>query len=691
MAETAVAEREVRQERLYRDAMFAPETANLKERTIEVVWSTGARVLRRSWWEGTKWWEELSLAPGAVRLERLNSRAPLLDSHMPYSVKDQLGVVERAWIVQNGDGSFEGRALIRFSQNDDVTPVWDNVRAGIVCNVSIGYNVFTWEEVDDETTDIPIRTAVDWEPGEISLVSINADVGAGVRAEQNSQAPNLVPQSNSATIRARHNRAEEQTMPPEVTPTATQPAKATPDTATRAAPVAEVTPAQPAAPATPETRAAPSAPTADPVADERSRASEILTLCRKAQVPESFAAKLIQDAVRIEDARAQIVEEWGKRSGQPTVAHLQVLTDERDKVRSAVERALLHRADPVRFPLENDDSARDYRSMSLLEMGRDMLERQGIQTRRFSKQEQAEMVLGLRSGSGLGAHTSSDFPLITANVANKVLRQTYDAQESTWKPWVRIVEVPDFKDNSRVALGGAPSLEEVKDGGEVKGGKVSEYAEKYKLKNYAKRVVIGRQAIINDDTSAFSRVPQAFAVSAAATESDVVYALLTANAALTDGVALFHATHANLGTLALALAGLTEMRVAMSKQTNPAAQIIHVRPRYVIVPVALQTTAEQLLQLTTAPVTDSNTNPFKGKYMPIAEPRLDASSAVVWYGAADPSAIDTLEVAYLQGQRGPRVETRLGWDVQGIEVMCNLDFGGGPIDFRGMFKSAGTG
>ena len=61
-------------------AMFAPETINVEERTVELVWSTGAQVRRASWSRGD-YIEELSMAPGAVRMDRLNKGAPLLDAH----------------------------------------------------------------------------------------------------------------------------------------------------------------------------------------------------------------------------------------------------------------------------------------------------------------------------------------------------------------------------------------------------------------------------------------------------------------------------------------------------------------------------------------------------------------------------------------------------------------------------------
>ncbi len=61
-----------------------------------------------------------------------------------------------------------------------------------------------------------------------------------------------------------------------------------------------------------------------------------------------------------------------------------------------------------------------------------------------------------------------------------------------------------------------------------------------------KVIGITRQVIINDDLDAFTRVPSLFGTAAATLESDVVWGIVTANPAMGNGVALFHANHKNL-------------------------------------------------------------------------------------------------------------------------------------------------
>ena len=80
----------------------------------------------------------------------------------------------------------------------------------------------------------------------------------------------------------------------------------------------------------------------------------------------------------------------------------------------------------------------------------------------------------------------------------------------------------------------------------------------------------------------------------------------------------------------------------------------------------------------------------RNRLAPISEPRLDAASETAWYLAASPNQIDTIEYAYLEGQQGAYIETRNGFDVDGVEIKCRLDFGAKAIDWRGLYKNPGA-
>jgi hypothetical protein len=119
-----------------KDAMeLAPNTADAQARTVEVVWSAGARVRRASFF-GEPYDEELSLDPAHVRLERLNAGAPFLKVHELGALDAVIGsVVPGSARLENG----RGIALVRISERDDVEPIWRDIQAGHIRAVSIGY------------------------------------------------------------------------------------------------------------------------------------------------------------------------------------------------------------------------------------------------------------------------------------------------------------------------------------------------------------------------------------------------------------------------------------------------------------------------------------------------------------------------------------------------------------------------
>ena len=130
----------------------------------------------------------------------------------------------------------------------------------------------------------------------------------------------------------------------------------------------------------------------------------------------------------------------------------------------------------------------------------------------------------------------------------------------------------------------------------------------------------------------------------------------------------------------------------MAKQTGlDKKTILNIRPSYLIVPAALELAAEQLVAQNLLPAKTLDVVPQSIRTItPISEPRLDAFSAGAWYLAANPAQIDTIEYAYLEGQQGAYIETRNGFDVDGVEIKCRLDFGAKAIDWRGLYKNNGV-
>lgn len=419
---------------------------------------------------------------------------------------------------------------------------------------------------------------------------------------------------------------------------------------------------------------------------ERDRVSTIYDLAGRLNLERSFAEDLVKRGTDIGEARRLILDQVAAKSEETrTFSQVSIPLGGRDEQitrRDAVANALLHRYSPTLFQLE--DAARQYRGMTLMELARESLGNAGVNTRGLSRDEVATRAL----------HSTSDFPEILSAVTNKTLRQAYDAYPRTFMLFCRQVLATDFKAMHRVQLGEAPQLLEVGESGEFKRGTLGESKESYKVKTYGRVVAITRQTLINDDLDAFTRIPAMYGNSIAQLESDVVWGIITANPAMADGSALFHTSHKNLaGTgAALAVEAVGAARAAMAKQTGlDKKTVLNVRPAFLIVPASLELKAEQLVAQNLVPAATSSVVPQSIRTLaPISEPRLDAASETAWYLAASPNQIDTIEYAYLEGQQGAYIETRNGFDVDGVEIKCRLDFGAKAIDWRGLYKNPGA-
>jgi len=603
-----------------------------EERTAALTWYTGAAVRR---YDARGPYEmRFSMEPGAVRLERLASgSAPLLNAHRDYTVADVIGVIAKAWI-ENG----AGKAVVRFSKREDVTPIWRDVEDGILRNASMGVAIHALQDVTPEGAALRQVLVNDWEPEEVSLVPIGADPGAGFKFE-------------------RATGPQEQTMDETITETGGEArSEVNLDAERQAAALAE-----------------------------RTRILELDKIGRAAKLDARLIAEHVEKGTAIEDFRKLALDELARRSEETPIrsATVVVTRDEADTRRAGIAASLLFRYDPKLFPL-TDELGRDWVGMTLLDLGRECLEAAGTRTRRLSRNEIAKLALA-----------TSDFPYILADVANKTLRQAYEAYPRTFLPFSRRRTAADFKNINALQIGESPALQKVNEKGEFTYGSIAESKETYKLATYGRIVGITRQVIINDDLGAFTRIPAGFGVAAATLESDTVWGIITSNPAMGDGVALFHANHSNLNTgsgSALGLTGLGAGMAAMAKQKGlDGVTTLNVQARYLAVPVALQLTAFQLVATNLAPVESAKVVPeYIRALVPIAEPRLDAASTTAWYLFASPDQIDTIEYAYLEGQDGVYIETRQGFEVDGVEIKARLDFGAKAIDWRGMQKNAGA-
>lgn len=633
-------------EPMQRAAAFVPSTLNSDLRTVELTWTTGARGLRSSFFGGD-WFEELDMSPGAVRLDRLNGGASLLNNHQGHELSNVLGVVERAWL----DGT-QGRALVRFSDREDVAPIWRDVQSGIIRNVSVGYQVHRWSDpIRGADGEPPTYRALDWEPMELSLVAVPFDAGAQVRNQ-----PVSVPQDMT-----------------EKAPAGGEPAVIEQER-TALAPAATVAVADPAR--------EPEQSTTRQLKLER----DILRMAMAAGCDEAQTEELLRCAdVTAAAVMATRMTRERLEAKSPVVAGgspIAVTRDEGDTLIRGLEAALAQRMMPQAKP---SDLARQYRGYTLLEMTRQYLESRGVNTLGMSKTELVSR----------GFHSTSDFPLLFSNLAGKSLDAAYEEEPHTWGPLARQRNLPDFKNASDLVVGGDLTPELLLEGGEYKGGTLTEGQHQWRLFTYARKITLTRQAIINDDLSAMERVPDLLGRGFRRLESNIIWALITGNAVTSvDGLPLFHANHSNTGTGAIATAGWNAARKAMRKQKDIAGTTINLTPGFLIAPTDLEATALQFLYpggfMATSRTGDNGpvTAQTAGVQL-IVEPRLDGS-ATQWYAATAANAVEGIVYGYLAGEEGPSITTNEKRDPDGVELLARFDFGAAVKDFRFIYRSSGT-
>ena len=413
----------------------------------------------------------------------------------------------------------------------------------------------------------------------------------------------------------------------------------------------------------------------------------------------------IEDNVALVDAQRQVFRELALRdeqhrgpvAGASGARDIVAGEDPLVHVRSGIENALLHRMHPYtpargktpEYGFKLTEQGREYRGMTILDTARRYLEASGVRTTGMSRMELAGAAMGLRAGY----HTTSDFANLLADLPNKILRQAYLEAPQTFSRIVRTMTLADFKKSRLLQLGEAPALLLVGEHGEYQDGSIGESKEEVQLSTYGRKFSITRQALVNDDTDAFSRVPMAFGRQARNKESDLVWNEITANANMGDAVALFHSTHANLSASsdAIAVASIGAGRTAMRRQTGiDGVSLMNINPVTLIVPATKETIADQFVSQNLLASQSSNINPFAGKLEVVAEPRLDVNSTTAWYLAASPDQVDIIVLATLEGENGPRVDSRIGFDVDGVEIKISHDIAAKVADFRGLWKNPGA-
>ena len=575
-----------------------------------------------------------------INLERFNNGlGTVLFNHDRAAV---VGHIEKVWLEDN-----RGKALVRFDTDEQSETIFQKVQSGTLQGVSVGYAINRYEVLEDEDTKStngrfsgPAYVVTDWEPLEISIVSVPADPTVGVGRSAEEIHTSIDTQEDNTRMDQEKNLEVQEVKSAPVETGLTQ------------------------------------ADLQKAMEQERKRTSEITAMFRDFDVEGADEAIVLGKSV--EEAREMVMDQLRARNKGVSVTMGEA---ESDKFRAAAQDAVLMAAGiPV---ADAAPGAQELRGYSMIEMARESLRRESGSTVNFGdNMELARAAI----------NSTSTFPAIMSNLANKSVMVGFNEAETTYQIWAGKGSNRDFKEAARVALSEAGTLELVPEGGQFKQDSFGEASARTKVATYGKLFSLTRQAIINDDLGMFSKIATKYGSAAKRLVNKMVYAQLTGNVKMQDNVALFDSKHGNVAGTgeALSVKAIAKAITAMRRQKGITGEAtLNVTPKYLVVPPELEMTAYQIVNSTAAVdgVNSGVANPYKGRFIVVADAELTDPDA--WYLVADATQHDTIEVTYLNGVETPRLETRQGFDVDGIEYKVAFDCGVSALDFRGLYKNAG--
>jgi hypothetical protein len=667
---------------------------------------------------------------GAADFSRLMNVGAILKNHDPSQI---VGVPVKAWI----DEQKRGNLAMRWGTTETALQAKkEALEDKTLRGVSVGYSVREWVYLKNASETYkgisgPAWVAVKWDALEASLTPIPADPSVGLeRSVKVIRQANAVNKTQEETTMKKVKllrawkassgksydagavlEVDERTFA-ELTEGDTPMAEAAQETEQRAeTPPVIQTPAPAATPApTPaqDYRELARAAIREEMRKEAQRAAGIRAMCRRFGLEGEFADSLVDGGKTMEEAQRAVMDKMAEQSRAQTPGNgaITIMKDGRDSTREAAIDGLMLRSGVVQVE-KPAPGASEFRGMTLLDVAKECLRKAGLKTT-GDVREVVARALNMRGAETI-AGTTSDFPLILAATANKSLLAGYEVAPATYQFWARTGSLNDFKPATRLKFGDVGKLKLVPEGQKYTETKRTEKKETIQLGTYARKWTMSRQAVINDDLGAFTNTMFGFGVEARMLPNDLAIAVLTANAAMTDGFALFSSEHGNLDaetdrrldTLAHATAALAHMIKLMGAQKQyqhpeeaETARYLNLRAKIWLVSMTDWLLARQVINSATdAGQTNAGVvNPFANLGITVVPEQNIATSSTDYshYLFADPRLAPVVEVAFLQGNQQPYQEEMDQTDADGRVWLCRLDCGAAAVDHVGAVKATGA-
>lgn len=705
------------------------DSINVEARTIEAVFSTGNRVNVVDW-QRYEIIEEI-LIPSGCELPS-NRQVPMLDSHMAYGLTTIRGSGRD---IKISVSQVDGR--LYFAKDEESVRAFDMVREGHVTDVSVGYRVLEFVDIEPgQTREVAgksykagsrrLRITTRWRLHEISLVAIGADPAAKMRGEDDphSSPAGKIPAMNKK-LRSYLELMGLRSDADDVAAWAyfdglqgTQRSMAIELHNAEPLGRAAVALAAPAA-ATPAAPAAPVVETGEVL--ERRR---VVTINERAggDVPRELVAQAISEGWDTERASTAFMNHMRSRltptnlptgdgntpasspaghsrsheidinSRALTARLITQFGGDAIGVHMRGERGCYENGQAVRLTERDADMGDQLGTMGLRAACREALT---IERRQIPRDEELMIRAAFSTTTLLYAFTTS----IYARLVSAYL-ETPDTTD-----WCDTEDVMNFQVNDDIKFSRTSQPKELPRGTTANDATFSDDKESYKAVRYALKATFDEQDLIDDRLGVIlNRVPKEMGEAFNAIMPDLVYSLLLTNPTMNDGIAAFNtATHVNKVSEALSRAAIQNCFISMAKQ-RASGRAITSQPTHLTIPTDLMFTAKQILGSSAIFIkgnTDGeqgNINTVEGMLQIRAEPRLTtagcynprtgatvAGSATNWWAFVGGRCVRKI---YRTGtNRRPTVrpytltqgQWGLGWD------MC-LDAGAAIVEWRNGYQ-----
>jgi hypothetical protein len=713
-----------------RTLQLRPSTINEEARTVDAVVATEDAVTSID----LRTWEpvyEILRMDGVEIPEQI----PLLDNHSRSSIRSQVGSI-RNLRVENGQ--LLGTLHVSASEEG----VWTKIKERHITDVSVGQRPLETtvippgrsSTVNGRTYTAPADRALNintrWRPREGSLTSIGADPRAKIRSQQESKPMNERLRKFLETLGLRADASEAEAQ--EFYAKLNQADKARADAAAAGTqptnpPAGQTQPAgsqrsdpPPTPPADGNGRTTPTDPeeaARQAVVAERNRVRQLRELAGE-DIPEETLRQAIDDGWDLTRASREFLTAVRTNRAAPVGPAIHSRSQEQNmNARSLAAGFMVAHGinDPTRHVMYNGLRSRAEGQITEQDADR------GDQFRGMSAVDLCRMAAYLDTGrtywdpdeairSAMSGATLNH--VFSTNVYARLMEGWNEVADTT--SWCDSEDVPNFLEQEDITLSAEARLKRHPRGGTATDATASDSHETYKIARFTRKFTADEQDILDDRLGAIMRMPYEMGQAAARLRPDLVYSILLANPALiADAVALFHATHKNLATgadSALSAAALKAAVKAMGSQRQGDV-VLNIKPRFLIVPMALSDTAKECL--TSTALAKVGTANAVTEYMPInilagENITLVIDDRVGTAGVYDPTTEKirpgsdtnwflsaggprTIRVVYRRGtNRQPQLRSftldkgqwGIGWDIK-------HDIGAKAMDFPGMYKANG--